>query len=148
MTRREITTLIETVNNYLNEKYNSKDTITQERYAGRAYEQLHIFKKYYPVDIKMDNEQLEQFEEMLTKAYEYSVITYEEYNELFDMVNVREAHMTITEAQELLNKEGFAWSVIEVSNGDRFNSILCDWQGEEHIVYYSNAQGKIVKITS
>lgn len=54
--------------------------------------------------------------------------------------------MTKEQAQEIVNNQGFAWTVTEVVEGDIFNLIYCDWKGKEHLMYYSNGQNKICRI--
>lgn len=54
--------------------------------------------------------------------------------------------MTIEQAQNIVNNQGFAWTVTEVIKGDAFNLIYCHWKGKEHIIYYSNKQNKICRI--
>lgn len=54
--------------------------------------------------------------------------------------------MTKEQAQEIVENQGFVWTVTEVAEGDRFDLIYCDWKGKEHIMYYSNGQKKVVSI--
>ena len=54
--------------------------------------------------------------------------------------------MTREQAQDIVNNQGFAWTVTEVVEGDAFNMIYCDWKGKEHLMYYSNNQNKICRI--
>lgn len=147
MTKAGIEIIIENVNNYLDYNRDAKTDREEERYAGRAYEQIAIFKKYFQSIGKIEGTLFESVIEMLRRAYAYDVLTNEEFTTLCNMI-VYKNYMTVEEAQKIINDEGFAWSVLEVSNGDRFTHILCDWHGEERIVYYSNAQGRIVKITN
>lgn len=54
--------------------------------------------------------------------------------------------MTKQQAQEIVEKEGFAWTVTEVHNGDAFTVIDCIWDGNEKYMMYSNGQNKVVSI--
>lgn len=51
-------------------------------------------------------------------------------------------NMTREQAQDIVNNQGFAWTVTEVIEGDAFNLIYCDWKGKDHLMYYSNNQNK------
>lgn len=55
-------------------------------------------------------------------------------------------NMTREQAQDIVNNQGFAWTVTEVIEGDAFNLIYCDWKGKDHLMYYSNNQNKICRI--
>lgn len=54
--------------------------------------------------------------------------------------------MTKEQAQEIVKNQGFAWTVTEVVEGSAFNLIYCDWNGKEHVMYYSNSLQEVVKI--
>lgn len=54
--------------------------------------------------------------------------------------------MTIKQAQEIVKNEGFAWTVTEIVEGDAFNLIYCNWNGNEHCMYYSNGLQKVTCI--
>ena len=51
--------------------------------------------------------------------------------------------MTKEQAQEIVNNQGFAWTVTEVVESNQFNLIYCDWKGKEHLMYYSNGIQKV-----
>lgn len=38
--------------------------------------------------------------------------------------------MTREQAQDIVNNQGFAWTVTEVIEGSAFNLIYCDWKGK------------------
>lgn len=54
--------------------------------------------------------------------------------------------MTKEIAQEIVENQGFAWTVTEVIENYAFTLIYCDWNGKEHTMYYSNESQEVVKI--
>lgn len=54
--------------------------------------------------------------------------------------------MSLKQAQEIVEKEGFVWKVTDVHTGDVFTVIDCIWDGNEKYMMYSNRQNKVISI--
>lgn len=57
-----------------------------------------------------------------------------------------EKTMTIKQAQEIVDKQGFAWTVTEIMETEQFIGIICEWRGNISHMIYSKVAEIIVEI--
>lgn len=54
--------------------------------------------------------------------------------------------MTLKDAQELIKKEGFAWTAVYVDCGDRFLTIGAKWKSAEYLMRFNADGSKLIHI--